>query len=507
MRFASILMVVLFCVSSFTLALAPATAPVTVDPQQCLSDGFSGLVAGEYREALTVLLEGIKSLGPLPYKLEDKTAIDLFHCAALASIRLGELPSAKRFMDRVKLSADPDRSVILNEATIEVQMRSFSMHAVQILDTYCTNHPTDQFAMDLFGVAIDRAASDKNNARPLAPHVNSYLSSNAKLEETNPSQRRWGTTWVRPTEYHEKSVAHDEAVSECDRDKQALAYAQTNLQTQQNAYDQANNAALFSRQSVDSRNQAMESLGTAKAEVDKAQDAVDAAQRQLDAATANIPMPSWTCDLLGVLPADLPPTATGMAPGAIATPHGGKPVAVAFVVDCSGSMLTCMPLMKQEMGEAINNLSTDQRFGIFAQMSTGIKSMSNDLIAATDENKSKAAAFIEPLQAGGGGQPDQALRVAASFGPDTVWLLTDGDMDTPNTLMQVVHGLPASVRVNTAVLSRYHKETSKQLVLQVAADTNGICIDDTGKRLPLPPKTGEQPVPSLPKGHSIFDSP
>jgi multidrug efflux pump subunit AcrA (membrane-fusion protein) len=312
---------------------------------------------------------------------------------------------------------------------------------------------------------------------------------------------------VSPAEYHEKSSAHDRAVSECDRDKQALAYAQTNLQTQQNTYDQANNAALFSRQSTYSRNQAIQSQGAAKSDVDRAQDAVDAAQQQLDAATANIPMPSWTCDLQGVLPADLSTAAAATASGAIATPQGGKPIAVAFVVDCSGSMLTCMPLMKQEMGEAINNLSADQRFGIFAETAAGIKNMSNDLVAATDENKSKAAAFIEPLQAGGGGQPDQALRVAASFGPDTVWLLTDGDLDTPSTLMQVVHSLPTSVRVNTAVFSRSPKETSKQLVLQIAADTNGICIDDTGKRLPLPPKTGEQPVPSLPKGHSIFDSP
>ena len=99
---------------------------------------------------------------------------------------------------------------------------------------------------------------------------------------------------------------------------------------------------------------------------------------------------------------------------------------VAFVLDTSGSMQgPKMEQARKALRYCVAKLRAKDRFALIA-FSTDVNPLSKDLLDATDENKKKATAFVDALQAEGGTDIDGALAKALALHPDTVVFLTDG---------------------------------------------------------------------------------
>jgi hypothetical protein len=76
---------------------------------------------------------------------------------------------------------------------------------------------------------------------------------------------------------------------------------------------------------------------------------------------------------------------------------------------------------------------------------------------------------------GGGTNPTRALEAAFAMNPDTIWLLTDGQI--PDFIVPGIANLNAAratpVRVNTIGLGR-SKDISERYLLQIAVDNEGV---------------------------------
>jgi len=106
-----------------------------------------------------------------------------------------------------------------------------------------------------------------------------------------------------------------------------------------------------------------------------------------------------------------------------------------FVIDRSGSMggdgRQALAAVKAELIRAIEVLDSVHQFQIiFYNHRPSIFNPSGAagrLAFATEENKRRAARFLESITAEGGTAHDEALRLAARMRPDVIFLLTDAD--------------------------------------------------------------------------------
>jgi hypothetical protein len=106
-----------------------------------------------------------------------------------------------------------------------------------------------------------------------------------------------------------------------------------------------------------------------------------------------------------------------------------------FVIDRSGSMggdgRKALAAVKAELTHAIETLDSVHQFQIiFYNQRPAIFNPSGKpgrLAFATEENKRRAARFLETITAEGGTAHDEALRLAAQMQPDVIFLLTDAD--------------------------------------------------------------------------------
>lgn len=114
-----------------------------------------------------------------------------------------------------------------------------------------------------------------------------------------------------------------------------------------------------------------------------------------------------------------------------------------FVVDCSGSMRgDPFVATKQELLKTISQLKPNQRFSVFFfnqkvfPMSmedqpppTAVPATEDfrpEAVHATPENLMRLQRWMETVQIGSGGPPNQALKIAIKLEPDSIYLLTDG---------------------------------------------------------------------------------
>ena len=116
-----------------------------------------------------------------------------------------------------------------------------------------------------------------------------------------------------------------------------------------------------------------------------------------------------------------------------------QPKDVVLTVDTSGSMQgEKIAQAKKALAYIVNALNADDRFGI-VQFNTDVEAFHDNLVSATPENKKKALAFIEALEARGGTNIGDALSTGttmlheATSRPGYVILMTDGEPTVGDT--------------------------------------------------------------------------
>ena len=283
-----VLIVVTSCVQAQT---RPSTEPI-VD-LQAIDDALS---AGSNEQALVLLKPALAANKPqIGARLSDDTQIILYEMNAVALLRTDKLSVAHGQALRAFTSTKTSRSITLNLATTEILIPSYSPHAVTLLTAFCKTAPTDEDAMDLWGVAIDRASKQMSIAR-LSPVVDQYLALVPQLEATRPGMKRWGTTWIKKFDYDNIQLQRKSALAHVKWCSDRLADAQTQLSNAQRDLETAE-----IRNNV--RRNRDRSLPTFELnEVQSAQNEVQKAQSAISDAQAQVPMPTWDAPLTGIVP-------------------------------------------------------------------------------------------------------------------------------------------------------------------------------------------------------------
>lgn len=133
----------------------------------------------------------------------------------------------------------------------------------------------------------------------------------------------------------------------------------------------------------------------------------------------------------GAAPIELEAPATAVA--SFAGMDSDRAVAVVYVVDASGSMISTIDWVLKELERSIEALSPTQRFQIvmFSRRPDGSAyqmlpnpSGKESLLPATEANKRAAQEWLRTVQPSGMSNPSDGLRRALRFSPDAVFLLS-----------------------------------------------------------------------------------
>ena len=106
-----------------------------------------------------------------------------------------------------------------------------------------------------------------------------------------------------------------------------------------------------------------------------------------------------------------------------------------YVFDRSGSMggsgRNSLKAVKAQLLESLKNLDTVHQFQLIFYNERPVifnpSGTPNRLAFATQQNKQRAARFMETIKADGGTGHEEAIKLAIHMRPDVIFFLTDGD--------------------------------------------------------------------------------
>jgi von Willebrand factor type A domain len=138
-------------------------------------------------------------------------------------------------------------------------------------------------------------------------------------------------------------------------------------------------------------------------------------------------------------------TGTGVGPGIGAGFFGttGAGNSFVYIVDMSGSMHgTRFERAKKELIRSIKKLGPEQKFYVyfFNDRTYGLfdPKPAAGMIPANNTNKDRAKRWIDTRQAESTTNPNYALQLALEMRPDVIFLLTDGELDEPEAIRQMI---------------------------------------------------------------------
>ncbi|MBM4050211.1 MAG: VWA domain-containing protein [Planctomycetes bacterium] len=109
---------------------------------------------------------------------------------------------------------------------------------------------------------------------------------------------------------------------------------------------------------------------------------------------------------------------------------GGTVKTVVFIVDKSGSMIgERLTEATRELKDTIAKMALSVRFNVIFFEERRFDKLADALVPATVKNKIDAYAFIDEIEAVGLSEPLEAFRFAFRLGPETIYMLTDGEFD------------------------------------------------------------------------------
>lgn len=114
---------------------------------------------------------------------------------------------------------------------------------------------------------------------------------------------------------------------------------------------------------------------------------------------------------------------------------GQRAQSIVYVLDRSGSMSSTFDLLARELKRAVGTLEPDQLFNVIWFNEGSAAEWSPRLRKATLENKREAFAEIGRIVPEGQTEPTDAIRKGLAYGPDVLFLLSDGDFGEENQII------------------------------------------------------------------------
>lgn len=172
-------------------------------------------------------------------------------------------------------------------------------------------------------------------------------------------------------------------------------------------------------------------------------------------------------------------TGIGQGPGIGAGFFGTKGAGKSFiyVVDMSGSMYgDRFTRAKSELVKSINKLNAEQKFYVFFFNDRTFPLFeprpAKGMIPATKSNKERASRWIGLRRAESTTNPNYALQQALEMKPEVVFLLTDGELDEPEAVRQMIRNHNKSnVVIHTIA---FENEEGGTTLEAIAKDNNGV---------------------------------
>lgn len=153
---------------------------------------------------------------------------------------------------------------------------------------------------------------------------------------------------------------------------------------------------------------------------------------------------------------------SGAAPGAtefFGARTSSDALRIVYVVDASGSMISALPVVIDELAASVERLSEAQWFQVLlfqdgqVLAAQGASGNSESLLRATPENKRAALRWARSVRAARAADPLPALEHALSLQPDAVFLLSKGVEET-DAVASTAAGMERITRRNREALSR-----------------------------------------------------
>ena len=138
-----------------------------------------------------------------------------------------------------------------------------------------------------------------------------------------------------------------------------------------------------------------------------------------------------------------------------------------FVVDCSGSMVSAMSIVLEELARSIDRLAPDQRFAIVPfRDGAGDDEPATfparlTLVPATDANLAAARAYLRTIVPGGRSDPLAGLRPALSLKPEAVFFLARSIPRTEDTWGQGEDAILAALEALNPPVAARNGETTR----------------------------------------------
>jgi hypothetical protein len=284
----------------------PAAAPINMgefdaNARQLLLKGIAAIEAGTDSEAVATLTEAANAYGKTISTVNDTMVrAAVHHALAVAYFRAGDVPKARQWMEKALNAKWTHETLVYNAAAIAASGKTTVNQALGLLEPYLNAHAeADEKWVDLYGMALQKALSEKNAAKRLEPKVKARDRFVARLESNNPGKHRWGTEWVDNGKWAEIQKAKKIADENLGVIQRHLDYAARDLQDAQAGYDNARRQYILQRER--NANASDSSVVYAQNRLNDAQAAVNRYQAEYDRADKG-PQPKWDGRIVTVVP-------------------------------------------------------------------------------------------------------------------------------------------------------------------------------------------------------------
>lgn len=133
-------------------AAAAASAPAVVDTG-VLDEALAALKAGDSGKAISLATQFQKGLSRKGMAT-DVNWINSNYVMGMAYLKSGEVEKARPLMDFVSNGGKKNRSTFLNVSGFDILGKKTIVRGLNALRTFVAAHPTDEEALNMYGVAI-----------------------------------------------------------------------------------------------------------------------------------------------------------------------------------------------------------------------------------------------------------------------------------------------------------------------------------------------------------------
>ena len=157
--------------------------------------------------------------------------------------------------------------------------------------------------------------------------------------------------------------------------------------------------------------------------------------------------------------------------------NDGNARRVVFVCDATGTMISKMATLKEQLAKGVDGLKPVQSFNIIF-FTDGPKAASPDTkpLVATAENKRRALKWLDDVLPFGQADPTAAIDLAFKQDPQLVYFLSDGEFNGLKSYKEIEEQFAKlnpekKVKVNTILFETFDKEAEE--VMERIARTSG----------------------------------